>query len=121
MDMKLNWTLSVAIFAMAFFVAAGTTANAKDSKNVLLHYDATVAGSHLAMGNYSIQWQTHSPEATVTFLQGSKVVATAEGKVLDRGKKYLSNEVVYIQTPDGARVIQEIRFKGSSEVIVFNE
>ena len=119
--MRLRKTLSVTIFAMAFFVAAAAAAKAKDSRNVVLHYDATVAGSHLASGNYNVQWQTHSPEATVTFMRGSKVVATAEGKVVDRGKKYLSNEVVYNLTPDGGRVIQEIRFRGSSEVIVFHE
>ena len=113
--------MSVTIVAMAFFVAAGAAAKPKDSRNVVLRYDATVAGSHLASGNYNIQWQTHSPEATVSFLQGSKVVATAEGKVVDRGTKYSSNEVVYDQTADGARVIQEIRFRGSSEVIEFNE
>jgi len=119
--MRLGKTLSVMIVAMVFFVAAGVTAKAKDSRNMLLHYDATVAGSHLASGSYNITWQTHSPEATVSFLRGSKVVATAEGKVVDRGRKYPSNEVVYTESANGAHVIQEIRFKGSSEVIVFNE
>ena len=59
--MKLRKTLSVTIVAMAFIVAAGAAAKAKDSKNVVLHYDAAVAGSHLASGRYNIQWQTHSP------------------------------------------------------------
>jgi hypothetical protein len=106
---------------MAFFVAAGAAAKPKDSRNVVLHSDATVAGSHLASGRYNVQWQTHSPEAIVSFLQGSKVVATAEGKVVDHGRKYLLDEVVYDETADGARVIRELRFKGSSEVIEFNQ
>ena len=57
----------------------------------------------------------------MTFMHGGKVVATAEGKVVERGSKYDSNQVVYDQTADGARVISEIRFGGSSQVIVFNE
>ncbi len=93
--MKLRKTLSVTIVAVAFMVLVGASAKAKESGNVLLPYDATVAGSHLASGSYNVQWQTHSPEATVSFLHGNKVVATAEGKVVDRGKKYQSNEVVY--------------------------
>jgi hypothetical protein len=39
----------------------------------------------------------------------------------DRGKRYGSSEVVCNENPNGSRVIQEIRFAGSSEVIVFNE
>ena len=119
--MKLSRTLCGTIVAMAFFMAAGAAAKADDSRNMVLHYDVTVAGSHVASGSYNIHWQTHSPEATVSFLQGKKVVATAEGKVVDRGRTYGSNEVVYDQTPAGTRVIQELRFRGSSEVIVFNE
>ena len=72
-------------------------------------------------GSYSITWETHSPAATVSFLQKGKVVATAEGKVVDRGTKYPSNEVVFAATADGGRQVQEIRFRGSSEVIVFVE
>ena len=119
--MKLRKTLSVTIVALACFVAAGAAGKPKDSRNVLLHYDSTVAGSHLASGNYTIQWQTHTPGASVSFLQGSKVVAAVEGKVVDRGTKYQSNQVVYSESGDGARAIQEIRFRGSSEVIVFSE
>ena len=118
--MRLRKTLSVMIVAMALVGAASAAAKPRDSKDVLLRYDATVAGSHLGSGNYSIQWQTHSPEATVTFMQKGKVVATAEGKVVDRGTKYQSNQVVYNVAADGVRHIQEIRFQGSSQVIEFN-
>jgi hypothetical protein len=121
MDMKLKKSLIVSIVAMGLIVVAGAAAKPKDSKDVLLPYDVTVAGSHLASGRYAIQWQSQSPEATVTFLHGSKVVATAEGKVVDRGTKYGANQVVYSDAGNGARAIQEIRFRGSSEVLVFNE
>jgi hypothetical protein len=46
-------------------------------------------------------------------------VATVEGKVVDHGTKYRSNEVVYSAGANGARAIQEIRFRGLSEVIEF--
>jgi len=118
--MKLAKTLSLTIVAMAFFVAVAAAAKPKDYRSVVLHSNATVAGAHLASGTYSVQWQTHSPEATVSFSQGSKVVATAEGKLVDSGSKYESNEVMYDEAPGGGRVIREIRFKGSSEVLEFN-
>ena len=119
--MNLKRSLCVTIVTMMFFVAAGTAAESRGSGNAVIHYDATAAGSHLASGSYNIEWQTHSPEATVTFFRGHNVMATAEGKVVDRGTTYPSNQVVYNENPDGSRTIQEIRFKGSSEVIVFNE
>ena len=118
--MSVKKALSVTIAAIAFVVAAAAAAPAKDSKDIILHHDATLAGSHLASGNYSVTWQTHSPEATVSFMRGHKVVATAEGKVVDRGRAYSTNEVVYDEDAAGARTIVEIRFRGSSEVIVFN-
>ncbi len=119
--MSLRKSLSVTVLAVAFVVSAAAAAHARDSKDITLHYDATVAGSQLKSGDYSVSWETHSPEATVTFLHGKKVVATAEGKVVDRQTSYSANEVVYNQSPDGKRMIQEIRFRGSSQVIVFNE
>ncbi|MDR3676062.1 MAG: hypothetical protein P4N24_11280 [Acidobacteriota bacterium] len=119
--MKLKKSLIVSIVAMGLIVVAGAAAKPKDSKDVVLHHDVTIAGSHLASGNYNIQWQTHSPGATVTFSHGSKVVATAEGKVENRGTKYGANQVVYSEAGNGAHAIQEIRFRGSSEVLVFNE
>ena len=118
---NLRRSLSVVIFALFCTIAVGAQAQAKDSSKMDLHLDATVAGSHLASGSYTVQWQTHSPEATVSFLRGNKVVAEAEGKVTDRGSKYKSNEVVFSENVSGARTIMEIRFKGSSEVIEFNQ
>ncbi len=117
--MKLGKFLCTTLAVMAIFVAVSAASKPKDSRNVLLHYDATVAGSHLASGEYDVQWQTHSPAATVSFSQGKKVVATVEGKVVDRGTKYPANQVVYGEAANGGHDIQEIRFKGSSEVIAF--
>ncbi|MGO8791078.1 MAG: hypothetical protein ACLQVL_27360 [Terriglobia bacterium] len=119
--MRLKKTLSVTIAALALIVAASATAQSKDSANVVLHYGAAVAGTHLASGSYDVRVQAHSPEATVSFLHGKNVVATAAGKLVDRGTTYTSNEVVYQMTADGSRVIQEIRLRGSREAIVFNE
>lgn len=118
--MRMRKILGVTIFTLAVF-AAGAEAKTRNSRNLLVPYDASLAGSHLASGRYEIQWETHSPKATVTFQQENKVVLTAEGKVVDRGVKYSNNQVIYDEKPGGSRLIQEVRFAGSSQVIVFNE
>ena len=119
--MKNRIVLGLTTVALALMVTAGAQAKDRNSRNVLVPYDGALVGSHLVSGRYDVQWVTHSPEATVTFQQENKVVATVEGKVVDRGTKYANNQVIYDEKADGARTIQEIRFKGSSEVIVFNE
>ncbi|MFZ0960747.1 MAG: hypothetical protein WAO35_07550 [Terriglobia bacterium] len=117
--MTLKRTLQFMMIALAFTIAVGAQAKVKDSGNLDLRFDVTVAGAHLASGNYDIRWQSHSPEATVSFLQEGKVVATAEGKVVDRGTKYQNDGVVYGQAADGTRVIRELHFQGSREAIEF--
>jgi hypothetical protein len=121
MEMNLRKALGVTLVAMLFCVAVGAAAKPKDSRTMVLLSDAIVTGSHLASGTYNVRWTSQSPAAAVSFLQEGKVVATATGKIVDRGKKYESNEVVYDRDADGAHVIVELRFRGSSEVIVFNE
>ena len=81
MDMNGKKTLWVTIVAMAVFVAAGASAKANDSKNVVLGSDAVVAGTHLRSGEYNIQWETHSPEATVSFLHGAKLWRPPKAKL----------------------------------------
>ena len=117
--MHLSKTMCATIAAVAFIVTMSATAEAKISKTVLLTHDVTVAGSHLAKGDYDIQWQTHSPEATISIRRKGKVVATTEGVVVDRGTKYKSDSVVYAEAAGGGRLIQELRFNGSSAVVVF--
>ncbi len=118
--MRPTQTLSAAVLAIACFLAAGVAATPRDSKSVLLNFNATVSGSQLASGKYNVKWQSHSPEATVSFMRGNKVVATVEGKVVDRGTRFANDSVLYDESANGGRIIREIRFKGSSEVIEFN-
>lgn len=113
--MKFGKSLGITLAAMAFFVSVCAASN----KTVLVHYDATIAGSHLASGEYEVELQTHTPSATVSFSHGKKVVATVEGKVVERTTRYPANQIVYGATANGGHQIQEIRFKGSSEVIAF--
>jgi len=119
--MRLRKLMGVTMVALVFMATASAKAKAADSRNLLVPYDATVAGSHISSGTYKVKWEAHSPQATVTFSKGNKVVTTAEGKVVDRGQKYASNQVVYDQKDDGSRVIQELRFRGSTQVIVFED
>jgi hypothetical protein len=119
--MKLRTIMGVAIVALAFAFAVSAEAKAKNSASLLFPHDASLAGSHVASGKYQVQWEKDGPEVKVTVQQGKEIVATAKGKVVDRGKKYTNNTVIYLENADGSRTIQEIRLAGSNEAIVFNE
>ena len=107
--------------SVGLLLAASIPGLAKNSHTVTLGHNAVLSGTSLAAGRYSIRWETHSPEATVQFVQHHKVVLTAEGRVEQRDKKYERNAVVYNTAPDGTMSLLELRFAGSRKVLVFNQ
>ena len=109
-------TLTLAILLMATLSAV-----AQNARTLKLPYSASVNGKQLAAGEYKVTWETHSPEATVNFAQKREVVATVEGKWVDRDTKYEANSVVYSMNPDGSRTIMEVRFAGLKGALVFGE
>jgi hypothetical protein len=106
---------------LALMIVASGWALAKDSVNLKLDFAASVHGTQLAAGEYQVSWQTHSPQATVTFKQKKGGVATAEGILAERPARYESNSVVYSTNADGSRNIIEIRFAGSNKVLTFGD
>ena len=92
---------------------------ATNSANIKLFGAAQLNGKSLAAGEYKVKWESHSPEADVTFLQGKKAVATAHAKLVDRGQAARENAVVTRANSDGSESIVEIRFEGKKSVLVF--
>jgi|SRR5579863_495700 len=107
----------LSILVMTSVIAFGKTS--KDSRKLTLTSTATISGTQVPAGQYSVRWVSHSPEATVTFEKGHNVVATAEGKWVDRHTPYEQNAVVLETNADGSRSIVELRFAGMSEALVF--
>jgi len=118
--MDIRKYLGTSILSVALLLASGIPGFAKNSRTVALNRDAVLSGKTLPAGTYVVQWEAHNPQAAVEFAQRHKVVLSTEGRIEDRGTKYDSNTVVYDTAPDGTSSISEIRFAGSSEVLVFN-
>jgi len=112
--------LGATILALALILSGSASALAKDAYRLTLRYDMTLKGTPLAAGSYSISWVTHSPEATVTVAKNKNVVATAQGRLVDAGKRFTQNVVLYDESADGTRTILEIRLAGSTQAIVFD-
>jgi hypothetical protein len=119
--MDIKKYIGTSIFSAALLLASGIPGLAKNPRTVALTRDVVLSGKTLPAGNYVVRWEAHSPKAAVEFAQGHKVVLSTEGNLQDRGKKSNSDMVVYDTASDGTSTISEIRFAGSSEVLVFNQ
>jgi hypothetical protein len=120
-NMKLEKLAGNVVLGLAILVAITGSAFAKNSGQLDLRKAVTVNGVPLAAGHYKVSWQTHSPQATVTFKRDKGSAASAEGKVEERPTQYDNNAVVYSSNPDGSFSIIEIRFAGSNKVLTFGE
>ena len=121
MNKNIRKCFGTGVLSLVLLLAARVPALAKNARTIVLSQDAVVSGKTLPAGEYVVQWQAHSPQATVEFAHGHKVVLSAGGRFEDRGKKYDSTTVLYDSDLKGTRTISEIRFAGSSEVLVFGQ
>jgi len=137
--MNIRKFLGTSALSVALLVAAGIPGLAKNSGSVTFSHDVVVNGATLPAGEYTVQWETHSPEATVEFVQHRKVVLSTEGKVEGRKGFYrsmtLNSEgrtdertnaygdvaVVYNTASDGTMSLVEIHFAFSNKALVFNQ
>jgi len=137
--MKLTKYIGMSVLPVALILATGVSCLAKNSEGVTFSHAVVVNGTTLPAGHYTVQWQDHSPAATVEFSQHRKVVLSTDGKVLIRKGKYRRTmlespdkaseaanvfdplAMVYNTAPDGTMSLVEIRLPASDKVLVFNQ
>jgi hypothetical protein len=83
--------------------------------------DTVLLGTPLQAGEYTISWESHRATATVTVSRKNDVLATVEGKLVERGKKHNRDAILLGTNADGKKTIREIHLSGSSQAIVFYE
>jgi len=109
------------ILPVGLILAAGIPVFAANVGVVVFGHDAVLHGKPLPAGKYNVEWKTHSPEASVQFVQRYRVVLFTEGRVERRNRVYDANSVVYDVAPDGTLSVTEIRFANSNKVLVFDK
>ena len=115
-------TLKNIMRAMALLLTTSCAMHAagpKTSQTYNLENAVTVNGQALKAGDVDVRWVTHSPQATVTFVQ-RKATVTAEGVFVTRAEKAEHDAVVYRINPDGSRTLIELQFAGSTKVLSFD-
>jgi hypothetical protein len=91
----------------------------KGSRDFMFPFVLTLNGTHVPKGDYTINWESYSPDAAVKFVRNYDVVATAEGKWMKRDVPYKLDAIVWRASADGSPILLEIRFRGMSRALVF--
>ena len=99
-------TLSISAFAKS------------GSGYITLYQDATLNGTTLSAGDYTVKYDEDGANAQVKFMKGRKEVATVSGQMKTLAHKAESNRVV-LSTAGSARDISEIDFGGKTTAITF--
>ena len=119
--MKLQRLLLTVVGGLAVILATGLPAIAKNRHRLNLFHEASMGATTLVPGEYLIKWETHSPQATVTFLMNKKVVGELKGKIVEHKSKFDRDIVEDGPGPNGSRVLLEISLGGTNKSIVFTQ
>lgn len=104
-------TLSKTLLATLTLLLASNAFAA--GKNTLSLMDAaTINGTTLKAGDYTVQWEGTGPDVDVTISQGKKVIAKTQAKLVDLNAPAANNAVVVKQNGDGSRTLAGARFEG---------
>jgi hypothetical protein len=109
------------ILGLAIFSVAAISTFAAGSRTFNILSPVSLNGTPIAAGEYKVSWQTHSPDATVTFAKGHKAITTAPGRLVESNTKFDRDMVISRIQPDGTRVLLELRLGGTNQSIVFDK
>jgi hypothetical protein len=118
--MKLHRSLRVlVVLSVVLIVASSVFAG---QRSVYFAKGTSFAGTYLPEGQYELTWKKSrdSDIYKVQILTGTRVVATAFGRLVDRGRTMEGNAVITRPNRNGTREIQEIQFRGKSTVLVID-
>lgn len=110
-------SLRYAVLALVLMLSLGAFAKEK-SESLTLYHDATLNGTNLPAGEYTVKYDVSGTNAQVKFMHGKKEVASATGQVKSLDKKPATSQVV-LNTENNARDISEIDFGGKDTAITF--
>ena len=116
--MKRSTGIRLVMASSALFLVTSLPTFAKNVGTFDFPFAGALAGTEVNPGTYEVSWESHSLVATLTIRKGKKVVATTDGKWVERDVMYDKNAVVYETAGNGLRRIIELRFAHSHQALV---
>lgn len=112
--------LAITVLLAGAMLLLLTPAFAKDQRQIHIAHVMLLGDTTLLPGDYTLTWESKNPQVTVKLMQGHKMAATAQGMMTNGAQKFEQNQVVFSTSNDGKNTVSEIRLKGTSQAIVFN-
>ncbi len=98
------------VMGLALLLASSALAATK--ANLQLFDPTTVNGTQLKPGDYKLQWEGSGPDVEVSILQGKKVLAKVQAKVVEMNAPAQNDAAVVRKNEDGTRSLTGARFEG---------
>ena len=95
--------------------------NAPSKGSMLLMSSATVSGTQLAPGSYSLKWEGSGSNVQLSIIQAGKVVATTPARLVDLSSSSGSDSAVLKDNNDGTKSLSEVRFNGKKYALEVGE
>jgi DNA-binding winged helix-turn-helix (wHTH) protein len=80
----------------------------------------TLYGTDVTIRDCIVSWEINSPEATVKFVKGRKVVATVKGRWEKRDVPYKWNAVVHLDDQRGPQTLLELQWRYTDKVLILD-
>jgi hypothetical protein len=107
------------VLGVALLLAMGAFAEA-NKKSVKLFDAATIGGTLLKPGEYSVVWEGEGPNVELKVMQGKKVVATVPAHSVDLKHAPDSDGTSTKTNADGGRAVSQIFFRGQTQAFEVN-
>jgi hypothetical protein len=109
--MKGSKVFEGAFVAFAMFMATSAFGANKGPMHVMSAVD--VAGTELAAGDYTVQWEGAGVSVELKIMKGKKLIATASAKLVTLERPSTS-DAIFVNNNDGVRRLWQIHFSGKT-------
>ena len=109
-----------AIFGLVALVALAATPALAGFRDVFITSGTLLNGQEIPQGQYQVSWKKNGTDDQITFLvhKGTRIIATANGKFVEREEKAANDSLIYKPNGNGTKEIIEVRFARKSRAIV---
>lgn len=100
------------ILTMGLALLLASSAFAANKASLSLMNPATVNGTQLKAGDYTLQWEGNGPNVDLSIMQGKKVVTKVPAKVVDLSSPSANNAAIINKGDNGSSALAGARFAG---------
>ena len=103
------------VLASLLVLIQPAAAKSKDSEHITITEPVMVGGTLLEPDTYKLEWENSGPQVQVSFIRGSKIIATVPATLVLEETRY-DGAVATKTLADNSKVLEKISWKKKSLV-----